>query len=202
VRSGARARILLGRALGAHGLCGEVLIEAFAHPPQNIAAYGTLCDRSGARRFDVDVVRVTRRGVIARIAGVGDRCAAEALKGVEFFIDRDQLPGTREGEFYHADLVGLCAVDAAAQVIGTVVGVHNYGAGDLLEIRLANTRQSELVPFAESFVGRVDLAAGRLVVALPRALESEPDAPSARHIDSCGPRPKGARRAKASALRR
>jgi len=199
VAAGERARILLGRVLGAHGLRGEILIETFAHPPENIVAYGTLTDRDGLRRFALQVVRVTPKGLVARLAGINDRDAALALKGVEFFIDRDQLPATGEGEFYHADLLGLAVIDAAAAVIGTVVGVHNFGAGDLLEIRLT-TGRSELVPFSERFVGEVDLERRRLLVAWPGGLK--PVAREPRLDPGRGSAPKGARRAKASGLRR
>jgi 16S rRNA processing protein RimM len=163
------ARILLGRAIGAHGIRGDVLIKTFTQAPENIGAYGVLTDASGVGRFTIKVVRVTPKGVVARIGGVATRDAAEALQGVELFVERNRLPPAGEGEFYYADLVGLTAVDCNARAIGTVVAVHNYGAGDLLEIRLDGAAKTELVAFTDRFVPTVDVTAGRIVVVLPGA---------------------------------
>jgi 16S rRNA processing protein RimM len=164
----AARRILLGRIAGAHGIRGEVLIKAFTERPEDIAAYGPLDDGSG-RPLTVGVVRVTPKGVIARIAGVGDRNGAEALKGASLYVDRDRLPTPDDGEFYHADLIGLAAVDPHGRSLGEVVGVYNHGAGDLLELRLAETGKTELVAFTDAFVPEVDLAARRVVVRLDRS---------------------------------
>src|SRR5947207_358763 len=85
-----RDRILLGRIAGAHGIRGEVIIHAFTEPPENIAAYGPLSDEAGARTFRIETARATAKGVVARLAGVSDRTAAEALKGVALYVDRDR----------------------------------------------------------------------------------------------------------------
>ncbi len=115
----------------------------------------------------------TKGGVVARLEGVSDRNAAEALKGVELYVDRDKLPAAAEGEFYHADLIGLAAVDPQGKRLGEIVAVQNYGAGDLLEIRLTGAGKTELVPFTEATVPEVDIAAGRVVVAMPAASGDE-----------------------------
>jgi 16S rRNA processing protein RimM len=173
VAAGSSGRILLGRTIRAHGIRGEVLIKTFTQAPENIGAYGVLTDASGVRQFKIEVVRVTPKGVVARIGGVGTRDAAEALKGVEFFLERERLPPTQDGEFYYADLVGLAAVDGEARPLGTVVAVHNYGAGDVLEIRLAGSSKTELVAFSDRFVPTVDVEGRRIVVLLPRASDDE-----------------------------
>ncbi len=165
-------RVLLGRITGAQGLKGEVVVHSFAEAPEDIAAYGPLSDAEGGRTFDLSVVRVAEKGVIARVRGVGDRTQAEALKGVELWIDRERLPAAEEGEFYHADLIGLRAVAPGGEPVGHVIAVQNYGAGDLLEIQLEGTRRTELVVFTDAFVPEVDLAAGQVVVRLSAA---EPD---------------------------
>ena len=109
---GQKRRVFFSAASpGAHGIRGEVLIHAFTAAPENIAAYGPLSDAAGARAFEIESARVTAKGVVARLEGVADRNAAEALKGVELYVDRDRLPAAAEGEFYHADLIGLAAVD-------------------------------------------------------------------------------------------
>jgi 16S rRNA processing protein RimM len=169
--AGKPARVLLGRIAGAHGIRGEVLIKTFTAAPEDIGAYGPLSDAAGARSFIVAAARPTPKGVVARLAGIADRTAAEALKGTELYVDRDRLPAAAEGEFYHADLVGLDAVDPAGRPLGTVIAVHNYGAGDLLEVRLAGSGRTELVPFTDDAVPEVDIAARRAVIALPAADE-------------------------------
>jgi 16S rRNA processing protein RimM len=170
-----RDRIVLGRIAGAHGIRGEVMIHAYTEPPENVAAYGPLSDEAGARTFRIESAHTTAKGVVARLAGVADRDAAEALKGVELYVDRDQLPPAAEGEYYRADLIGMAAVDRDGKRIGGIVAVQNYGAGDLLEIRLAGARQTELIPFTDAHVPEVDIATGRVVVVLPHTGEADED---------------------------
>ena len=168
------SRILLGRIVAAHGIRGDVVIDSYAAEPADIAAYGPLQTADGKRELALKVVRVTPKGVIARIAGVDDRNGAEALRGTELFVAREKLPAADDGEFYYADLVGLRVDDEAGAAIGTVVAVHNFGAGDLLEMRLAAAGATELVPFTDAFVPVVDIAAGRVVVILPASDDEEP----------------------------
>ena len=166
------ARVLLGRIASAHGIRGEELVHTYTEAPESIGAYGALSDANGSRHFTIKVARITPKGVIARVVGVADRNAAEALKGIELYVDRARLPAAAEGEYYHADLVGLTAVDGEARTIGRIIAVQNFGAGDLLEIRLTGSSKTELVPFRDAFVLEVDLAARRAVVLLP---SSAPD---------------------------
>jgi 16S rRNA processing protein RimM len=163
------ARILLGRIAGAHGIRGDVLVHTYTEAPENIGAYGALSDASGTRQFKLGIVRVTPKGVIARVAGIDDRNAAETLKGIELYVDRARLPAAADGEFYYADLVGLTVVDTKGKTLGSIAAVQNFGAGDLLEIRLSGSSKTELVPFREAFVPEVHLAARRVVVVLPSA---------------------------------
>lgn len=163
--SGAR-RVLLGRITGVHGLKGEVVVHSFTGAPEDIAAYGELHAGKGERTVALTVVRVAEKGVIARVAGISDRTAAEALKGTELWVDRERLPVVEEGEYYHADLIGLAAVSPEGARLGEIVAVQNYGAGDLLEVRLTGKRQTELVPFQDAFVPEVDIEAGRVVVVI------------------------------------
>lgn len=156
--------ILLGRIVGAHGIRGDVVIHSFAAAPEDIAAYGPLYDKAGARTFKLSAVRNTGKGVVARIAGVADRNAAEAMKGVELYVPRARLPAAGDGEFYVNDLIGMTVVDGDGQVVGVVVDAPNYGAGDLLEIRRKGGGPTELIPFNDGFVPDVDLAARRVTV--------------------------------------
>jgi 16S rRNA processing protein RimM len=159
-------RVLLGRIAGAHGIRGEVLIKTFTAEPEAIGAYGPLSDKGGARTFEIQSVRVTAKGVVTCLKGVADRNAAEALKGVELYVAREKLPAAAEGEFYHADLIGLSAVDREGRPIGEIVAVHNFGAGDLIEVRLAGSGKTELVPFTDDTVPEVDIAGCRAVVVM------------------------------------
>ncbi len=166
-------RVLLGHISAAHGLRGEVLVKTYTGEPRDIAAYGPLTDETGAHRLELKVVRVTDKGVIARVAGVGDRTAAERIKGVKLYVGRDRLPVAAEGEYYHADLIGLDAVSEAGERIGHVVAVQNFGAGDLIEIRLEGSIRTELVPFTDAAVPVVDVAAGRVVVRPPELVDGD-----------------------------
>jgi 16S rRNA processing protein RimM len=166
-------RILLGQIVSAHGIRGDVLIRTYTDAPEDIARYGALSNEAGDRSFAINIRRVTDKGVIARIEGVSDRTTAKALKGTRLYVDRDRLPATGPNEFYHSDLIGLSAVSPTGETIGEVVGVQNYGAGDLIEIRVSGSREIELVPFADAFVPTVDLAAGRLIVVMPILSDDE-----------------------------
>ena len=165
--SGPARRILLGHIAGVHGVRGELVIKSYTDDPAAIASYGPLADEAGTRRFTMRVVRVTPKGVIARIEGVGDRNTAEALKRTSLWVARDRLPPAQDGSFYHADLVGLTAVDPNGRDIGEVLSVQNYGAGDLLELRLEGQRHSELIPFQNAYVPKVDLVAGQVIIIMP-----------------------------------
>lgn len=169
--------LLMGAILGAHGVKGEVKVKSFAARPSDIAAYGPLSDAKEQRRFALSVVGTsdaTRGILIARIAGVTDRDAAEALKGAELYVARDRLPHlTDSDEFYFADLVGLLAVDRDGKPYGRIVSVDNYGAGDLLLVApeepsgVGGDRDSFVVPFTKAFVPVVDVTAGKAVLNLP-----------------------------------
>ena len=161
-------RVCLGRAIGARGLKGEVRIKTFTQDPLAISGYGPLEDEAGARRFEITKVTAAKDGVVARIKGVTTREDAEALKGTQFFVNRDKLPEVEdEGEFYFADLTGLVAVNGEGAALGQVISVQNFGAGDLLEIRPATGGQSVFVPFTQEIVPDIDLVAGWLLMLPP-----------------------------------
>ncbi len=166
--------ILLGQIGAAHGIRGEVSIRTFTAEPESIAAYGALSDKAGSKTFKIKVVRVTEKGVVARIDGIADRNAAEALRNVELFVDRARLPEADAAEFYHADLVGLTAVDAAGTKTGTIVSVQNFGAGDLLEVQFDGVRGTDFVPFTDACVPHVDLNGGRITI-IPPEMTGEPE---------------------------
>jgi 16S rRNA processing protein RimM len=98
---------------------------------------------------------------------VRDRNAAEQLTNLRLFVPRERLPPPAADEFYHADLIGLAAVTAAGVEVGTVVAVHNFGAGDILELRPPAGGTTIMLPFTDAFVPRIDIAGGRIVVEPP-----------------------------------
>lgn len=159
--------ILLGHISSAQGIRGEVVIKSHTDDPADIGAYGPLSDKAGTKTYEISVVRVAKKGVIARVKGVQDRTAAEALRGTELYIARERLPEPDTDELYHADLIGLDAFTAEGAVIGEVISVQNFGAGDLLEIRLAGKTRTEFVPFDDHFVPDIDLEARRVTVLMP-----------------------------------
>jgi 16S rRNA processing protein RimM len=160
-------RVLLGHIGAAHGIRGEVVVVTYTAEPEAIAGYGPLEDEAGSAKFALTVVRTSGKGLICRVAGISDRNAAEALRGTGLYLPRSRLPPPQAEEFYLADLIGLVAVDSEGRTIGSVVAVQNFGAGDLVEIRLAGTRRSEFLPFTKVCVPLVDLDGGRIVVAPP-----------------------------------
>src|SRR3954452_10046310 len=166
-------RVCVGVVTGAHGVRGAVRLKSFTAEPENIASYGPLEDESGTRRFALRVVGSAKGVLIAAISGIDDRDRAEALRGLRLYLPRSALPPTEEEEYYHADLIGLVAVRSDGTAIGTVRAVHDFGAGDTLEIERSQG-QPVLVPFTRAVVPIVDLDAGRLVLDPPPGL-LEPD---------------------------
>ena len=166
-------RVVLAVVTGAHGTRGEVRLKSFATSLEAIAGYGPLDRSDGGPPLEVLAVRPAKDGLIARFEGLSDRNAAEALKGVELSVARDRLPEPAEDEFYFADLVGLTARRPDGTALGEVVAVHNYGAGDVIEVRLADGGETVLLPFTRETVPEVDIAAGRLVIDPPKGLLEE-----------------------------
>jgi len=150
-------RIALAAVAGAHGIKGELRLKLFCDSVESLSRHNKL-HVGGAERRLLSV----REGKtpVARFEGIDDRAAAEALRGSLVEVDRSALPPLEEGEYYHADLVGLAAVASDGKPVGTVVGVENYGAGDLLEIRREDARTS-LIPFKK---GIAEVEGGRIVL--------------------------------------
>jgi 16S rRNA processing protein RimM len=151
-------RIALAAVAGAHGVKGELRLKLFSDNADSLAVHDTLYVGDSSRRLLT--IRDTGKTAVARFEGIDDRSAAEALRGSLVEVDRSALPPLEEGEYYHADLIGLPCVDRDGQAVGTVLAVENYGAGDLLEIELENGKRS-LIPFRP---GIADLESGRIVI--------------------------------------
>src|SRR5215472_854010 len=163
--------ILLAAVIAPHGLKGEVRAKLFTSAAGKLGAYGALHTRDG-RVLNVASARDAKEDeAIVSFKGIADRDAAEALQGAELFVSRGALPALDETEFYHADLVGLAAHDAEDRLLGTIAAIHNYGAGDVIEI-LRDDGDSVLLAFTRENVPVIDLEARRIVVAVPEEVEA------------------------------
>jgi 16S rRNA processing protein RimM len=151
-------RIALAAIAGAHGVKGELRLKLFTDSVDSLSRHEHLFVGGVERRLLS--VRDSGKGAVARFDGIANRSAAEALRGALVELDRAALPPLEEGEYYHADLIGLAAVDLEGKPIGSVVAVENYGAGDLLEIADASGKRS-LIPFK---AGIADLQDDEVVI--------------------------------------
>jgi 16S rRNA processing protein RimM len=156
------------------GVRGEVRIKSLTADPRAVGGYGPLTDKGREHKFVFESLRPLKDDMlVARVAGVSTRDAAQALNGVEIFACRDQLPPPAHDEFYYDDLVGLEAVDTEGAPLGRVVSLMNYGAGDVLEIAPAQGGETLLLPFTKSVARRIDFEAGRIVIEPPHEVEDE-----------------------------
>jgi len=162
-------RVCVGIITGAHGVQGAVRVRSFTEQPRAVGRYGPLEDESGDRQFELRVSGSAKGVVIARVAGITDRDQAEALRGLHLYLPRAALPEPRREEYYHADLIGLSAELADGTRLGRVRSIHDFGAGDTLEI-VRSAGAPAMVPFTRAIVPIVDLTAGRLVVDPPPGL--------------------------------
>ncbi len=160
------APICVARIGAAHGVRGAVKLWTFTEDPLAVKRYGLLVTKDGARSFEVATAREAKGHLVATLKGIATREEAERLNGLELYIARDKLPATDENEYYHADLIGLAAVDAANAPLGRVIAIHNFGAGDIIEIAPPQGA-TMLLPFTNAVVPTVDLAGGRVVIELP-----------------------------------
>jgi 16S rRNA processing protein RimM len=165
-------RICVARIGAAHGVRGEVKLWSFTEDPAAVAHYGPLETQDGTRCFEIEALRAAMYHFVARIAGVSDRDAAEKLRNIELYIPRARLPKIEETDtFYHADLVGLDAVTPDGARVGTVHALHNFGAGDIIEIAPAGGGDPLMLPFNETTVPKIDVAARQIVVMPPAETE-------------------------------
>ena len=157
MNDGGDRRIALAAVAGAHGIRGELRLKLFSDSIESLSRHKKLCVGGVERRL---LAIRDAKNPVARFEGIDDRSAAEALRGSLIEIDRSALPPLGEGEYYHADLIGIPAVDRQGEPVGTVAAVENFGAGDLLEIEAEGGKRS-LIPFT---AGIADLEDGRIVL--------------------------------------
>ena len=157
-------RICIGAIVGVHGIKGEVKVKSFTEPDTNVDKYGAVENKNGNRTFELKVVGHSKELLRVKIKGIDDRTAAEALIGNGFYINREVLPELEnEDEFYEADLIGL-EVRQDNQVIGIVAGLYNFGAGEIIEIKLKTTGKLEMIPFTKAYVPEIKVSDGYITV--------------------------------------
>jgi 16S rRNA processing protein RimM len=166
------APICVARIGAAHGVRGAVKLWTFTEDPLAVKAYGPLVTKDGARQFEVTSAREAKGHLVATLKGIATREDAERLNGIELYVAREKLPDTDEDEYYHADLIGLAAVNAAGDPLGRVIGIHNFGAGDIIEIA-PPSGSTMLLPFTNAVVPSVDVAGGRVVIEMPAEIEGD-----------------------------
>lgn len=165
--------VCLGAVTGAVGLKGEVRVKPFTEDPASLGQYGPVTLYPGGQEAKVTNVRPAKGGAVVRFAGVLDRNGAEALKGKRFYVPRSALPALEEeDEFYHQDLIGLGVEDTDGKPVGHVKAVHDFGAGDMLEIVPEGPTKAFVIAFTRADVPEVDIKGGRVVIR-PRADEGE-----------------------------
>lgn len=163
-------KICIGKIISSHGLKGEVNIKAFLDNPSDLAKLKDISDSKGEKQFKIEGVRGQKNDVvIARITGSNDRNESDSLRGSELYIDKSQLPEAEDDEFYYNDLIGLKAFEGETE-IGIIKNVYNYGAGEVLEIKLHDGEELD-IPFGDDYVKDVDLKGGKVVVVRPGYVE-------------------------------
>ena len=171
------SRVCVARIGAAHGLRGEVRLQVFTEDPDAVLGYGDLESEDGTKKFRVVSLRPAKGHFVAKLDGVNDRNASELLTNIELFVSRDKLPQIEDdGEFYHADLIGLRVEDKSGKSYGVVIAVRNFGASDLIEVAEPPKTSGTLIPFIDQFVPEVDLDLGRVIIEPAPGLFDEPKA--------------------------
>ncbi|MBU3032857.1 ribosome maturation factor RimM [Tritonibacter mobilis] len=162
--------ICVGALAGSFGVRGEVRLKSFCANSEEIEDYSPLFGEDGQTRYTLAITRAVKNGFAARIVDVDTKEQADALKGVQLYALRDDLPSLPDDEFYHADLIGLEVFDTGGTLLGRVKAVQNYGADDLLELHGPGLSATVLLPFTKAAVPTVDLTQGRIIADPPEGV--------------------------------
>jgi 16S rRNA processing protein RimM len=163
---GTSTHVLVGVIVGAHGIKGEVKLKSFTSDPSSIGRYGLLQNKTG-QSFEITKIKSARDDFIATLKGVVDRNQSEPLRGTELYVPREKLPLLKTSETYAHDLMGSDVLHEDGSVLGKLIAMPNYGAGDLLEVELAGSTETVLIPFTSHFVPQTDFTSGKITVILP-----------------------------------
>ena len=168
-------KVCLGVIVGVHGVKGLMRVKSYTEIDSDILSYGILENDSGDQ-FEVKIKGKSKGTLLVEVEGVTDRNTAESLKGTKLFISRDALPAPQEEEFYYSDLVDLSVYKLDGSFVGRVIGVHDFGAGDLIDISLKDSNQTVLVPFTREIVTEIDLENNTLTIdPMPGLIDDDDD---------------------------
>ncbi len=163
---GTSTHVLVGVIVGAHGIKGEVKLKSFTSDPASVGRYGPLLNKAG-QIIEITKLKPAGDGFIASLKGVTDRNQSELLQSTELFVARENLPKLKTSETYAHDLLGADVVLEDGTPLGKLIAMPNYGAGDLLEVELAGSIETVLIPFTNAFVPQTDFTSGKITVVLP-----------------------------------
>jgi 16S rRNA processing protein RimM len=166
-------RICVAQIGAAHGTRGEVRLKSFTADPMAVMDYGALETEDGTATFEIESLRPAKSHWVAQLRGVRDRNKAERLANIKLYVPRNRLPAAETDEYYHADLIGLAAVTTDGRTLGTVVAIHDFGAGDILELQQDGKRETVMLPFTSTTVPVVDIAGRRVVIDPPEGMFKE-----------------------------
>ncbi len=167
-------KVCIAQIGAAHGVRGEVRVKLFAEGPDALFDYGPLETEDGTRQFEFLSARESKTVFVCRIKGLNNRDDVEALTGVRLYVDRAQLPELEEEEFYHSDLIGLDARLEDGTSIGSIVAIHDFGAGDMLDV-MPKRGKGYYIPFTRAVVPEVKVSEGYVLVIPPDGLLDEAD---------------------------
>ena len=156
-------KICLGAVVGVHGIKGEVKVKSFSDNEKNLTRYGDVTNEAGDKKFSLKIVGHSKELLRVKVKGVDDRNTAETLVGTAFYVNRDLLPDLKEDEFYHTDLIGLEVRNSSGENIGEVNALYNFGAGDIIELKL-NNGSLEMLPFTEAYVPTINIKEHHIIV--------------------------------------
>ncbi|MBQ9271330.1 MAG: 16S rRNA processing protein RimM [Alphaproteobacteria bacterium] len=158
-------RVCIGKIVAAYGIKGEVKIRSVNQNPLNLDQFGAVENADASRKFSIKVVGLVSTNARVKIEGVTTRNDAEALIGTNLYVPRSALPELDEEEFYLADLIGLkVCLKTPENKIGKVAAFQNYGAGDIIEIKLDGKKETEMLPFTKTYVPTINVEEGYIIV--------------------------------------
>ena len=166
-------KVCLGAIVGVHGIRGEVKVKSFSDDEKHLTSYGLLSNESGDKTFELKIVGHSKELLRVKIKGVDDRNTAETLIGTGLYVKRSLLPDLGEDEFYHTDLIGAQVKNKSGEVIGEVNALYNFGAGDLIEIKLLSDKTFEMLPFNKTFVPTINIKEHYIIVEMMQFAEDE-----------------------------
>ena len=166
--------VIMGIITAPHGVRGQMKVKIFCERAQDLTSYGPLSLEDGTT-LPLQIKGFNKGLAICSAASVSDRDAAEALKGSTLYLERDKLPELDHGKIYQADLLGMQVCSSDGTLLGEVIGLHDFGAGEILEIQLPERNKTEMLPYYPPFLKKVDIKARQIILDVQDADEPEKD---------------------------